>query len=340
MTLPRQQAAVGAELLPQIIEAYLETKVAEGAIAARTADSYRNNLNPWFAFWEQCPDIHNYKLSADILQSAYEWMQDEYRNSLNRPAHHNSLVHCWIKLKQVFNWAFVNNCTENVNLTEWCPHVDRVDSPQYFPDVEDMKALFAQPAGNDRLRDLATMAFMLSTGARRYEVANALIEHLTFATPLTSLVVDADHSGTCHLFRVKGDREGLGVGRIVVFGNVAGLMIKAHLRASNRAEGTIFGLTDTGIGQMIEKHAIAAGLPEISPHAFRRCLSDYWDEKRGLAGRAALKRQLGHSTGKDVTERHYLTKNPKRTAREIAKWYVSPLDELDFDWTIFPVHVP
>jgi integrase len=92
---------------------------------------------------------------------------------------------------------------------------------------------------------------------------------------------------------------------------------------------------------MVDRHAESAGADLVSPHAFRRMLADYWDEVHGLGGRAALKKQLGHAPNSaDVTERHYLTKNIRRIAREIGKWHTSPLQAIPVDWSTYPVHIP
>ena len=73
---------------------------------------------------------------------------------------------------------------------------------------------------------------------------------------------------------------------------------------------------------------------------FRRMLADHWDEVHGLSGRAALKKQLGHAAAaSDVTERHYISRNQRRIAREIGRWHVSPLSLTPLDWTRFPVHM-
>ena len=99
-------------------------------------------------------------------------------------------------------------------------------------------------------------------------------------------------------------------------------------------------MSDTAICQMVDKHAHAAGVPLVSPHGFRRMLADHWDEVHGISGRAALKKQLGHTAiAGDVTERHYISRNQRRIAREIAKWHVSPLSLIPLDWTRFPVHI-
>lgn len=205
----------------------------------------------------------------------------------------------------------------------------------------ELSLMLAQPAGEHRLRDTAVIAFLVSTGARRFETANAQIDLMTFATPLTDIALGNNHTGWVWLRRVKGDRDGAGAGRPVAFCTIAGLLLKIYLRSVGRTSGTIFDMSDNAIGLMVDRHANAAGVPLISPHGFRRMLADYWDETHGLSGRAALKRQLGHtSTVGDVTERHYISRNHRRIARELQKWHTSPLAELTLDWTQYPVHIP
>ncbi len=341
MTLPERTTSIDARLLPDIIEMYLTAKQADGVITDKTAHNYRNQLNPWVTFWQECPDVHEHRLSSAILHKALVWMRTDYRTRLERAPAANSVAHCWTRLKQVFLWAFTSNCTGTINLCDWCPYVGHVEPDVHFPDLIEMTKLFAQPSGETRLRDIAAMAYMLSTGARRFEVAQARTELTTFATPRSNVLAGADHSGWTHLYQVKGDATGQGAGRVVCFDTIAGLLLKCYLRSVNRTSGILFGMTDTGIGQMIDRHAHAAGVGEVSPHGLRRMLSDYWDETHGMSGRHALKKQLGHNLdGGDVTERHYISRNPKRVARELAKWHVSPLREMTWNWNDFPVHMP
>jgi integrase len=341
ISLPARTAAIDATLLPNIIELYLTTRLAEGVIAAGTANTYRVQLNPWFAFWSQCRDIHQDTLSPEVLKTAHEWIRSTYRNQKGRQASPMSVYDCFIRLKQVFGWAYQANCTGNVNLVGWCPSIKQPDIDLYFPDLAEVQRMLAAPSGETRLRDVACMAFLLSTAARRFETALAAVDNLEFNTPLTNLAVGGDHRGSVWLRFTKGDAAGEGPGRDVVFCSTAGLLLKAYLRSCNRTSGRIFDLTDSGIGQMIEKHAEAVGLPRLSPHAFRRLFSDHWDETHGDALRTVLKKQLGHSLrGGDVTEKHYITRNRRRIVREIMKYHVSPLDSIQLDWAQFPVHVP
>ena len=338
---PTARASIDARLLPDIIELYLTTKRRDGVIAARTEKAYRHHLAPWIAYWSEHAAAHDHMLAPAVFNAALLWMQTTYRNRRKRSPQHNSIAHCWTVLRQALTWAYQQNCTGNVNLADWCPAVAYVDPNVHFPTADELARIMAQPAGEHRLRDVAVIAFLVSTGARRFEAAHASIATLTFAVPLTNVAVGDNHGGWLILKKVKGDKEGKGIGRPVAFCPVAGLLLKVYLRSVGRMDGTLFDMSDNAIGQMIDRHAHAAGVPLVSPHGFRRMLADYWDEVHGLSGRAALKRQLGHSAAvSDVTERHYISKNQKRVAREILRWHVSPLAEISLDWTLFPVHIP
>lgn len=339
MTLPTRQESLDAALLPEILELYFEAKRAE--IAPRTLHSYRNQLAPFLAFWEQQADFHQHRLSQDVLAEAVRWIRSDYRNSRGTPAAPHSVADCIVRMKQFFKWAYQNNCTGPIDLTKWTPARKHVEGRLYFPDVEEMRRLFAAPSGLDRIRDLALFAFLLSTGARLFETARACAGHVEWAGRFESMRVGDDHRGAIWLQHVKGDREGEGAGRYCAFCSAAGLMLKCYLRSAAPPDGsTLFGISDSGISQIVKRHALTARLPELSPHAFRRMFADWWDETHGIAGRLVLKRQLGHSLrGQDVTENHYISsKNPRRVIAELLKWHTSPVEHL-LDWRTLPVHI-
>lgn len=342
ISLPERRQTIDATLLPQIIDLYIEDKVSTGAISLKTARNYRSYLAPWVEFWELHAGEYEHHLSPEVFRAAEKWMRTEYLNKRGWRPDENALAYCFKRLRQVLKWAYEHNCTGNMNIMDWCPALENVPTDVLFPSMEEIQLIFAQPAGEFRLRDLACMAFLLSTGARRMEVAKARVEALTFLTPATNLCLGDDHRGYCELRHVKGDAEGTGRrARVVAFCSETGLLLKAYLRTVNRTYGPIFDMSDVAIGQMVERHAEAAGIERLSPHAFRRCLSDYWDEVHGMAGREALKKQLGHTSGSpDVTEKHYISRNFRRIAREILKMHVSPVREAGLNWSTLPVHMP
>ena len=337
MTLPRRHEAVDCAVLPDLLELYLAAKRQDNAISARTEDSYRRHLAPFLVWFGARADK---ALSPETLTEFVAWMRAEHRTRYGAHPAANTTAHAVVRLKGFFNWCYKQNCTGGVNLADWLPQARKVSSRLYFPDAAEMQRLFDAVRGLDRLRDLALFALLLSTGARRYEIAHAVVEHVQFNTPITNLRVGDDHRGYIWLRKVKFDAEGLGAGREVVFCADAGLLLKVWLRAAERQPSdTIFGLTDSGMSQVVRRVGKAAGLPEISPHAFRRMFADHWDATHGMAARTILKRQLGHSLKGDVTQDSYISRNQRRATQEIMKWHVSPLAQIAIRWESLPVHM-
>ena len=342
MSLPSVPDEVEASTLPQIIELYLTSKLSSGEIMPRTEHNYRNHLSAWIAFWDTQEHVHHGRLSPAILRKANVWMLNDYQGVLGRrQISHNGIVHTWTRLKQVFNWAFAAGCTGGINLATWCPSLTPEAPDTHFTTLAELQKMIATVNGPQRLRDSAIVAFLAATGARKYEAAWALTEDITWLTPVTDLQLGSDHRGWVWLSKTKGDRTGkLGKGRVVAFDCKTGLLLKAYLRSCGRTEGPIFDLTDTGIGQLIDKWATAAGCGDVSCHAFRRMFADNWDATYGDTHYAALKKIMGHSFSNDVTKTHYIRGNKARTARQILSVYVSPVDQLSIDWAKYPVHIP
>jgi len=337
MTLPRRHESVDCALLPELLELYLSAKRRDCSITARTESSYREHLVPFLVWFAATEDKH---LSPERLSEFVAWMRADYRTRYGHAPAANTTAHCVTRLKGLFNWCYKQNCTGGVNLADWLPLVRKVGSRLYFPDTLEMQRLFDAVVGIERLRDWALFGFLLSTGARLYEVAHAEAQHVEWCSPIENLRLGDDHRGSCWLRKVKFDAEGAGAGRQVVFCKDAGLLLKVWVRAAGREPGdTIFGLSDSGISQIIRRHAKTAGLPELSPHAFRRMFADNWDATHGMAARTILKRQLGHSLKGDVTQDSYISQNHKRVTAEIMRWHVSPLASIAIRWDALPVHV-
>lgn len=337
MTLPRRYESVDCALLPELLELYLADKRRSNSISARTEASYREHMAPFLAWHTERADK---SLCPQSLAEFVGWMRTDYRTRYGTAPAPNTTAHCVTRLRGLFNWCYKQNCTGGVNLADWLPTVRKVGSRLYFPTAAEMQRLFDVVQGTDRLRDWALFAFLLSTGARLYEVAHAEAQHVEWQTAPTNLQVGADHRGSVWLRKVKFDAEGHGPGRTVVFCADAGLLLKVWVRAAGRcADDSLFGLTDSGISQIIKRHARAASLPELSPHAFRRMFADHWDEAHGMAARTILKRQLGHSLKGDVTQDSYISQNHRRATAEIMKWHVSPFALIAMRWETLPVHI-
>ncbi len=158
--------------------------------------------------------------------AALNWVRTDYRTRLGKPLSQTSIYDCFLRLRQVLQWAFTANCTGSVNLADWVPRIEPGTPDQFFPDIDQLAQLLATPTGPYRLRDVACLAFLVSTGARRFEAALAAIEDVEFITPITDLAVGSDHRGWVWLRKVKGDADGKNGGRDVVFCSVAGLLLK------------------------------------------------------------------------------------------------------------------
>lgn len=339
MTRP-QPLAIDAYALEQIVEDYFRFKEHEGKIRPTTITNYRIHLKPFLDFWRECSDVHQWQLSQEMLSTAAEWIKSEWRNSQGEKPHPTTVFNCFTRVRGILNWAYEAGCTGGINAATWCPSVRRKTSMLYFPTVDELSKVMESPTDINRIRDVAIMAFLLSTGARLFETAKATVGNLHFNTPCTNIKMGDNHAGFCHLIQTKGDRDGYSPGRYVVFCSNAGLLLKCHLRTVKRTSSdSIFGLTDGAIGHIVKRHAALCKLPEISPHAFRRAFSDYWDEYHGMKGRSLLKKQLGHSDDEDVTQKYYINRNPQRIVRDLMKSHVSPLSQINIDWTSFPVHI-
>lgn len=340
LSLPNAPATVDARLFEEIVTWYLDAKRTQ--IRADTVANYRNQLNPFLSFWKKYAPTHDYKLSPDIMRTSLDYVRHEYLTATGRKPSSSTIFNCFNRLKQVFHWAYRHNCTGTLDLSDWCPILPRVHPFLYFPTLPEIQRVLDMPGDEFRLRDVAMMTFMLSTAARVFETSRAQTGNITFLTPMTDLTTGHDHRGYCLLEQTKGDRDGVSRGRYVVFCSDAGLLLKVYLRSVKRsAADPAFGLVHSSITHIIRRHGDAAGLGEISPHAFRRAFSDYWDEHLGRELRGVLKLQLGHTPDKsDVTQRHYINPdNPQRLIKELLKHHISPLRELQIDWSAFPVQV-
>ena len=337
MTMPKRQELVDARMLPELVELYFQAKRTD--VSAQTERNYREQLAPFLTWFRTyCTDG---TLSRERLVDFANWMRDGYVTRYGRKASQNTAAHCVGRFKGFANWAFTNGCTGTVNLADWTPIMRKQGSRLYFPTVEEMAKLFEAPHGVERLSDLALFSVILSTGMRLMEAAYAVVDAVTWTTPPSDLTLGHDHSGTIHLRRVKFDAQGEGVGRIVVFCSTTGLLLKVWIRSGARSgQDTLFDLSDSGISQVVKRRAREAGLPELSPHAFRRAFADYWHDKHGMEGHAVLKRQLGHSLKGDVTFDHYIDpRNQRRVAEEIRRWHTSPVERIVIDWAHLPVHI-
>lgn len=339
---PTGERIIQAEHLRALIDAYL-TEKARTAKRPDCAIGYEHNLAPFLSWWNECPEDHNYNLSATILDRFVKWARDEYTNSRGQRASINVLARATKQVRAVLRWGHDNGFIP-VAIHELCPLITDPGRSKYFPEPHELYALINAAEGLTRLRDAALIAFSVSTGARRHEVANALAENVEFDTPITDVSIRSTHSGFVKLKVVKGDPHGSGLGRISGIDNTAGLLLKCYMAAAGIESGPLFGLTDQGIAKAVRTLGKRAGLPEIHPHAFRSALIDYWHDKHAEAGYLAdiaLRLHVGHAQDRRYATIHYIDlRNENKIKKRIRAYLVSPLQEMGFDWTKWPVHIP
>lgn len=346
LKLPTERI-VDAKLLPSLIDAFLSEKastISEGALK-----NYRFALSPFQTWWIEFPSIHKHELSESSLRDFFHWYEHEHTASTGaRPSTY--MLNKTAKLiRRVLTWAHKAGAVDQ-DISMLCPMPDYEQGLKYYPDTSEIKQLFWSLSGVTRFRDAAMFALMVSTGARRFEVAALLIEDIVFYdTPsLNDLSADSNHSGYVLLRKVKGDSEGKGNGRVSSFDSVAGLLLKLYLHNIRRSKGSLFDLSDDGVRHVVHHAGQVSGITKMHPHAFRSAFIDLWVERnadKGMLADIALKLQVGHRIPMEKATNHYIdTRNRTKVLKWLRQFHVSPLTVLvedgEWDWSIWPVHIP
>jgi integrase len=340
LSLP-QERIIEASNLPAIIDMYLADR--RSTISPKAHKNYRVHLRRFSQWWRECADNHQNQLSQAAMRHLVDWLENEYIGYMGQPATPYNIAHTLVMLRRVLRWAYDKGGIGQ-DVSELVPVYDAKKRPKYWPKAPELERLINACAGAYRVRNMALWAFLISTGARRNEVSNAMIQHLTFNTPVSDLRVDSDHMGVIHFRVVKGDSAGAGDGRRSVFCSKTGLLLKLWLLLSGRTEGTIFDLYEAGIRKMINTCAAKAGIERMHPHACRSAFMSYWvrvHSRRGDRPKEyadiALRFQVGHAQIAGDAQTHYLSEDPEWRLDLIREFYVSPMDEINVDWSRLPV---
>lgn len=315
------ETPIYAAILDDLIDVYL----AESTLPPATVTSYRYQLAPFREWWRANGAGHGHILTEKSLGSFVPWAKADYRNSRGRKASAATIRSCAVRVRQLFKWLHRTGRLP-IDISDWVPLPKKRSTSKRFLTIEQCQDLIdAVPNGPLRLRDRALVAFMLATGARRFETANAL---------WADLHID-DSGGWCRLRKTKNDPDGEGAGRIVVFGPTTGQALHYHqqflrITGQHQRDARIFAMSNTAIKNRFGKLSEILGWT-IGPHDLRRTFADFWwhENKDHLQSLALLKLQLGHRMTGDVTITHYINiANDDRLIQSLRSAYVSPVELL------------
>lgn len=322
LSLKPQQTVIQAQHLDELIDVYLDD--VRGTIDDQSVVSYHYQLAPFRQWWRATGAGRDCILTERAFADFLPWAKANYRTARGRRASAATMRSTCTRVRQFLKWLHQRGYLPS-DVHKWAPMVAKPTTRRRFLTLDQCRQLFdAVPSGALQYRDRAVLAFLLATGARRFEVANAL---------WADLVLNEDMTGHVHLRKVKGDNTGEMGGRVVAFGPATGQLIHFHrqfLRITGQVDRDprIFGMTNGAIRKRLEVIGERAGWP-LGSHDLRRTFADHWfNTNRGSDSSTwALKLQLGHSLGNDVTAAHYLDLgNRARVAELILSHYVSPVE--------------
>lgn len=315
------ETPIHAAILEELLDAYLN----ELSLPPATITSYRYQLGPFRAWWSQHAPTTEYVLTQTLLAQFLPWARKDYRNSRNKKASAATVRSGCVRVRQFFKWLHRTGRLP-IDISDWLPLPKKRSSRKRYLSMEQCQQLFdAVPDGALRYRDRALVAFLLATGTRRFEAAAALWEDVHLD----------DNGGWCRLRKTKGDAEGEGVGRIVVFGHGTAQALHAHrqfLRITGQSgrDARVFAMTNTAIKNRFNKFSEKLGWT-IGPHDLRRTFADFWwnENREHMQALALLKLQLGHRMTNDVTLTHYVNlDNEERLITALRAAYVGPVELL------------
>lgn len=345
LTLPTQREIHAPDLI-DFIDLYLDhmsTRLTRGSMT-----HYRMNLRGFRQWWATHADKYNDTLSPTMFEDFLTWYSSEFQGQkIKDGATPYMIREAAVMLRRVLIWAHKNGAiTEDVRSIVPMPHYDY--RPTYFPALDEISHILQVPQDDFRIRDTAIMALMASTGCRRGEVSALKRSNIHFFnSDFSSLRLADDHSGWVYFEKAKQKERG----RVSIFENTCGLLLKLWLNWMSLGNGRVFTLTPEGIYHAVVKHGAAIDVPQFHPHSFRHAFNDHWIRENAGMGEAsdiARRMQLGHAFDRNDTNMyHYVDwrfnpEQPERFVERIRQFYTSPLKTISdrglWDWSRYPVH--
>ncbi len=300
---------VAASVLTSLIPTYLEDSVAHG-IAPSTRDIYWRQLAPFVVWWNENGPAHDWQLSYELLRQYPRWLFEEHEFAA-------ATVETYAqRVRQLMKWLYKSGRLP-IDISQWIPRGATGKPRTRILTPDEISRLFGAIAGGYRVRNLALLAFLLETGARRIEAANVRWQDLEFPERWR---------GYAYLPRVKGymltDKT-----RTVAFGTVTGKLVQLHRVLQEPSDDPrVFRVSNVGIKQVVVKLAAKTQI-DFSAHDLRRTFATHWmrhcEAVNPSLAEQLLDLQLGHSNP-SITRQHYVVLSHV----DVLQHYVSPLDGL------------
>lgn len=303
-----ERIIVDASLVLDLYDDYLESL----DVGLKTKRNYPHQIKPFFTWWREYGELRDWRLERDCLTLFARWLKREYRTKRGFHPKQNSRRTTCMRVKQYLKWFYTTGRVP-VDVSSWVV----VEEEEYIEprplSASEIERMFVAARGANRVRDITLLSFLIETAARIEEAANVTYEDTTF---------DACFSGAARLRITKGDKP-----RTVVFGPTTGKLIKLLSVYLGVREGSIFGLTSSGISHVVNSLSERSGV-QCTAHDMRDTFATYWLEHCQASNPdmadALRKVQMGHSLS-GVTYRHYT----RLTHEKVKEYWVSPLDDLD-----------
>lgn len=312
-TLTPQIEGMDAEALPQLIPIFLED-CRKRQLAAKSLEIYTDQLGYFARWFEEYGPLIDHKISIGTLSDYAHWLSTPEAALKGKPLADNNRSQILKRLRQLFHWSNRQGYIER-DIATWVPSIAMQPRAMQPISVDDICYLFfSANMGHRRirLRNMAMLALLVATGARRGEIFGIEKKHIDFR---------ADGSGTIYL---PASITKFSKPRTVLFCDVCGAFLAKWIE--NRDNGSIWDEGNAmtlyfALGRLSER----ASIDRIGPHQLRKFYASYFYAENQNAGdfsRLFLQMQLGHQTT-GVTDRNYVFLK----SDQIWRWYISPLQD-------------
>lgn len=312
----KAEPQVDARPLTVLLDEYLRATYQRG-VSKRAIAGYHYQTRPFVTWWEGYAPTAGHTFTPSAAQDFTHWLRTEYRTRFGLPARQNTLRTVCRRVRDYLHWLYKAHYV-SIDMAPWIALPSSELTQVRALSGAELVRVFNATKGNNRVRDLALLAFLTETGCRAIEAAHVRWEGLTFTGT----------TGVAHLEVVKGHMD-QDKKRTVVFGEATVRLLQLLAVYTGIAQGKVFSLTPRGIGFVMDRLSDRSGV-EFGAHDLRKTFATYWvlhyqgSGNNDALGMTLLEMQLGHKP-RTVTTRHYVSLD----WRDVQAHYVSPLANLD-----------